>query len=458
MSNNITYQNINKIYFLGIGGIGMSALARYFHANGKTVKGYDKTPSPLTEKLVAEGIEICFEDDINLLDKETDLVVYTPAIPKDSKQFNWFVENKYEVRKRSYVLGLITQDTFCIAVAGSHGKTTVSSMIAHILNETIGCTAFLGGIVNNFQSNYINSNNEIVVVEADEYDRSFMTLKPNITVITSVDTDHLDIYGSLENIVKEFRDFARLLDKNGVLIEHSSIEHLDLNTEVSSLSYGLEEGQIEIITYDIENGKYYFDVDFFFEEILGFELALPGTHNMENALAAIAVAKSMDIKNEDIIKALASFKGIYRRFEKRVETDNIVYIDDYAHHPNEVKALLSSINEMYPESEVTAVFQPHLFSRTKDLATEFAEQLSMADCVVLLPIYPARELPMEGVSSSLILELVTKSNKQIVEKENLLNFIKNNIKPNQKQVILTIGAGDIDRFVNPITDLISEIK
>lgn len=454
MSNKITYQNINNIYFLGIGGIGMSALARYFNANGKNVKGYDKTPSPLTDKLIAEGIEICFEDDINLLDKETDLVVYTPAIPKDHKQYHWYLDNKYEVRKRSYVLGLITQDTFCIAVAGSHGKTTVSSMIAHILNETIGCTAFLGGIVNNFESNYINSNSEIVVVEADEYDKSFMTLKPNIAVVTSVDTDHLDIYGSFENIVKEFRDFARLLGKDGVLIEHSSIEHLDLNTEVSTLSYGLEEGQVEIITYDIEDGKYYFDVDFFFEEILGFELALPGTHNMENALAAIAVAKSMEIKNEDIVKALASFKGIYRRFEKRVETENLVYIDDYAHHPNEVKALLNSVKEMYPESEVTAIFQPHLFSRTKDLAVEFAEQLSIADQVVLMPIYPARELPMEGVTSSLILDKVSHKNKQIVEKEELLDFVKKNIKPNKKQVILTIGAGDIDRFINPITDLL----
>jgi len=454
MSNKITYQNINNIYFLGIGGIGMSALARYFNANGKNVKGYDKTPSPLTDKLIAEGIEICFEDDINLLDKETDLVVYTPAIPKDHKQYHWYLDNKYEVRKRSYVLGLITQDTFCIAVAGSHGKTTVSSMIAHILNETIGCTAFLGGIVNNFESNYINSNSEIVVVEADEYDKSFMTLKPNIAVVTSVDTDHLDIYGSFENIVKEFRDFARLLGKDGVLIEHSSIEHLDLNTEVSTLSYGLEEGQVEIITYDIEDGKYYFDVDFFFEEILGFELALPGTHNMENALAAIAVAKSMEIKNEDIVKALASFKGIYRRFEKRVETENLVYIDDYAHHPNEVKALLNSVKEMYPESEVTAIFQPHLFSRTKDLALEFAEQLSLADQVVLMPIYPARELPMEGVTSSLILDKVSHKNKQIVEKEELLDFVKKNIKPNKKQVILTIGAGDIDRFINPITDLL----
>lgn len=450
----INNDNIKNIYFLGIGGIGMSALARYFKANGKTVKGYDKTPSPLTDRLVVEGIEICFEDTIESLDKNADLVVYTPAIPKDSKQFNWYVENKYEVRKRSFVLGKITEGTFCIAVAGSHGKTTVSSMIAHILNETIGCTAFLGGIVNNFNSNYINSNNEIVVVEADEFDRSFMTLQPNISVITSVDTDHLDIYGSLENIIKEFREFARLLDKDGVLIEHLSTEELDLNTNVSTLSYALKNGQIEVLNYHIKDGKYYFDIDFFFEEIKGFELALPGMHNMENALAAIAVAKSMDISNKDIIKALASFKGIYRRFEKRAETQQLVYIDDYAHHPNELKALLLSVKEMYPDRKITAIFQPHLFSRTKDLCAEFATQLDLADEVVLLPIYPARELPMEGVTSHLILEKVSTKNKQIVEKDKLIDFVQQSINKNEKQVILTIGAGDIDRLVNQITELI----
>ncbi len=455
----VKQENIKNIYFLGIGGIGMSALARYFNANGKKVKGYDKTKSPLTEKLTAEGIEICFEDDIDLLDKETDLVVYTPAIPKDHQQYNWYVENGFEVRKRSYVLGMLTEGTFCIAVAGSHGKTTVSSMIAHILNETIGCTAFLGGIVNNFESNYINSNNEIVVVEADEYDRSFMTLKPNITVITSVDSDHLDIYGSFENIIKEFREFAQLVDKEGVLIEHHSVAALNLNDEVSTLSYGLDGGEVEIASYDIEDGKYLFDVDFFFEDINDFELSLPGAHNMENALAAIAVAKSMHIPNRKIKRALSRFKGIYRRFEKRAENENTIYIDDYAHHPNEVKALLESVNEMFPERKVIAVFQPHLFSRTKDLASDFAKQLSLADEVILLPIYPARELPIEGVSSNLILKDIKSKQKIIVEKEALLEHIKitlNNLK--QKNVLLTVGAGDIDRFLKPISEMIEGIN
>ncbi len=488
----LAVKNLNNIYFIGIGGIGMSALARYFNANGKKVTGYDKTPSPLTKKLQIEGIEIHFEDDINLLDKNADLVVYTPAIPKEQKILSWYKENDYNLQKRSQVLGMLTQDTFCIAVAGSHGKTTVSSMIAHILNETIGCTAFLGGIVTNFGSNYINSNNQTVVVEADEYDRSFMTLKPNITVITSIDTDHLDIYGNYENIVKEFKEFAQLNTEDGLLIANHSVENLKLNENTTQVTYGIDKGDIQVENYRIVDGKYFFDINFGEEIIENFELNLAGKHNVENAVSAIIVAKIMNIPNEKIKKALASFKGIYRRFEKRAANENTIYIDDYAHHPNEIKALLSSVKELYPNKKIIAIFQPHLFSRTKDLAEDFAKHLSIADEVILLPIYPAREKPIKGVTSDLILNGIKKISEnqlnqretnskisknqqnlretkseisenlrnlreikaEIIQKQDLINKIIKIKKEIIDKVILTIGAGDIDRFVPLIVEVI----
>lgn len=444
-----------NIYFIGIGGIGMSALARYFNANGETVKGYDKMPSPLTAKLQEEGIEIHFEDNIEQLDKNADLVVYTPAIPNDQKILNWYQGNNFNLQKRSQVLGTLTQDTYCIAVAGSHGKTTVSSMIAHMLNETIGCTAFLGGIVINFGSNYINSNNKTVVVEADEYDRSFMTLKPNITVITSIDTDHLDIYGNYENIVKEFKEFAQLNAEDGLLIAQEEIADLDLNENTTQVSYGIENGEIFVSNYRIESGKYFFDVNFGEEIIKDFELNLAGKHNVENAVAAIIAVKTMNVPSEEIKKALASFKGIYRRFEKRAETGNTIYIDDYAHHPNEIKALLESVKELFPNRKIVAIFQPHLFSRTKDLAEDFAKYLSIADEVLLMPIYPAREKPMKGVTSDLILKELSVEGK-IVEKEDLISEVKAIIENNEPKVILTIGAGDIDRFTPLVVNEINK--
>jgi UDP-N-acetylmuramate--alanine ligase len=445
-NKNKNIDQINNVYFIGIGGIGMSALARYFNANGKMVKGYDKTPSPLTAKLQEEGIEIHFEDNVSQLDKNADLVVFTPAIPEDQKILNWYKDHDFDLQKRSQVLGMLTQDTYCIAVAGSHGKTTVSSMIAHILNETIGCTAFLGGIVTNFASNYINSNNKTVVVEADEYDRSFMTLKPNITIITSIDTDHLDIYGNYENIVKEFKDFAQLNAEDGLLIANHSLADFNLNKNTTQVSYGVEEGEIFVSNYRIENGKYFFDVNIGEEVIEDFELNLAGKHNVENAVAAIVAVKTMNVPNEEIKEALASFKGIYRRFEKRAETENAIYIDDYAHHPNEIKALLGSVKELYPDRKIVAIFQPHLFSRTKDLAEDFATHLSLADEVLLMPIYPAREKPMEGVTSDLILKDLSVQGK-IVKKEDLINEVKARIEDTEQKVILTIGAGDIDRFI-----------
>lgn len=454
---NKTYQTINNVFFIGIGGIGMSAIARFFNANGKTVKGYDKTPSPLTAQLQKEGISICFEDSVETLDKNTDLVVYTPAIPNTHQQLNWYKTNNYEVKKRSEVLGWISQDMFCIAVAGSHGKTTVSSMIAHLLNETIGCTAFLGGIANNFKSNYINSGQEIVVVEADEYDRSFLTLQPNISIITSIDSDHLDIYGNFENIVKEFRAFAQLNATDGTLILNQKVKDYSLNKRIKNEIYALENETICLQKSGIIEGQYQFDVNYKGEIIQGFKLPMAGLHNVENALAAISVCKILGIKNEAIKTALANFKGIYRRFEKRAEKENVIYIDDYAHHPNEVNALLFSVSKMYPNAEINVVFQPHLFSRTKDLATEFAEALSQANEVVLLPIYPARELPIKNVSSQLILDKIKSENKQILAKEEIEKWLEEKIKNiEKKQIILTVGAGDIDRLVPSIANIINK--
>lgn len=455
---NKTYQTINNVFFIGIGGIGMSAIARFFNANGKTVKGYDKTPSPLTAQLQKEGISICFEDSVETLDKNTDLVVYTPAIPNTHQQLNWYKANNYEVKKRSEVLGWISQNMCCIAVAGSHGKTTVSSMIAHLLNETIGCTAFLGGIANNFKSNYINSGQEIVVVEADEYDRSFLTLQPNISIITSIDSDHLDIYGNFENIVKEFRAFAQLNATDGTLILNQKVKDYSLNKRVKNEIYALENEIICLQKSEIVEGQYQFDVNYKGETIQGFKLPMAGLHNVENALAAISVCKTLGIKNEAIKTALANFKGIYRRFEKRAEKENVIYIDDYAHHPNEVNALLFSVSKMYPNAEINVVFQPHLFSRTKDLATEFAEALSQANEVVLLPIYPARELPIKNVSSQLILDKIKSENKQILAKEEIEKWLEEKIKNiEKKQIILTVGAGDIDRLVPSIANIINKV-
>ena len=438
---------IKNVYFLGIGGIGMSALARYFNYQGIKVSGYDKTPSPLTDQLEKEGISIHFSDTENTLEKNADLVVYTPAIPKNSFQLNYYQNNNFNLLKRSKVLGLITEQKFCIAVAGSHGKTTVSSMIAHLLNETIGCTAFLGGIANNFDSNYVASTNNIVVVEADEFDRSFLALKPNIIVITSIDSDHLDIYGSLENIEKEFQNFVDLIDENGTLIAK---ENTRISTKAKAMYYNLDnEADVSVSNYKIENGFYSFDVNFLNKTIKGFELHIGGRHNVENALAAISVALQMGVDENEIKNALKSFTGIKRRFEKIFESENLVYIDDYAHHPNELKALIDSIKELYPEHECTLIFQPHLFSRTQDLAKEFAQQLSRVDEAIILPIYPARELPIEGVTSSLILDNIDIDNKIILESNEIISFLEAK-KLTQKHVTITSGAGDIDRLVASI--------
>lgn len=439
-----------KIYFLGIGGIGMSALARYFNHEGKQVSGYDKTPSALTAQLQKEGINVHFTDDETTLVKDADMVVYTPAIPKDSFQLNYYANNHYRLLKRSKVLGLITEQKYCIAVAGSHGKTTVSSMIAQILNETIGCTAFLGGIASNFGSNYVASKSKYVVVEADEFDRSFLALSPDITVVTSIDSDHLDIYGSLENIEKEFQHFIELIDHNGTLIYKSGV---NLSTGVKKLSYNLDgAADAYVSNYSVREGYYSFDVNFEGKLYSNFELYIGGRHNVENALAAVSVALSLGIGDSEIKEALKKFTGIKRRFEKIFESENLVYVDDYAHHPNELKAFIDSVIELYPEHSLKLVFQPHLFSRTRDLATDFAAQLSRADEAVIMPVYPARELPIEGVTSAIILDKMSNEDKKILAKDEILKHFEDAVF-DKKTVVATVGAGDIDRLVEPLNDI-----
>lgn len=446
---------IKRIYFLGIGGIGMSALARYFKSIGAQVSGYDKTPTALTDELKSEGIDVVFEDDLSLYPREVDMVVYTPAIPKDHKGLNFYRDNNYSLKKRSEVLGIISADKFTIAVAGSHGKTTVSSMIAHILTQSgFGCSAFLGGIAVNYNSNYIQGKSDVVVIEADEFDRSFHRLVPDMAVITAVDTDHLDIYGTKEAIDEAFIEFTNKISEEGFLVikTHQSIN--DSLPVLDKAFYALNDTEADVYCskYWIVDGGYLFNVNYYGKEIKGFRLNIGGYHNIENAIAAITVALELKITEENIKSALASFKGIKRRFEKVFENDKVTFIDDYAHHPEEIRVFLESVREIYPKRKITAVFQPHLFTRTRDLAEGFAAALSIADEVVLLDIYPAREQPIEGVTSQLIFDKLSCKNKISVAKSQLVSAIK---ELNTVDVLVTIGAGDIDKYLTGIKEVVS---
>ena len=447
-------KNIKRLFFLGIGGIGMSALARYFKSQGAEVSGYDKTQTHLTHELEAEGIHVIFEDDLEKMPKELDMVVYTPAIPKDHKGFNFYKDNGYELRKRSEVLGIISADKFTIAVAGSHGKTTVSSMIAHILTESgFGCSAFLGGIAVNYNSNFLLGNSDVVVIEADEFDRSFHRLSPDMAVITAVDTDHLDIYGSKEAIDEAFIEFANKVSEEGFLVVKNGQSINDQLPVLDKAFYSLhdEDADVYCTKYWVTDGGYLFNISFFGQEIKSFRLNIGGFHNIENAIAAITIAFELKITEDNIRKAIASFKGIKRRFEKIVDNGKVVFIDDYAHHPEEIRVFLESVREIYPKSKITAIFQPHLFTRTRDLAEGFAQSLSVADDVILLDIYPARELPIEGVTSELIFDKLTSAEKSLVKKEQLLETVKSK---KDIEVIVTIGAGDIDKFVDGIKQIL----
>lgn len=445
--------NIQRIYFLGIGGIGMSALARFFNLHGKVVAGYDKTRTALTDELEIEGIKITFEDSLETLDKNADLVIFTPAIPKDHAQYNWYLQNNYTVLKRAQILGLAANSMFNISIAGSHGKTSTSSITAHVLKESNkSVAAFLGGICINFNSNFIDGN-EYAIAEADEFDRSFLQLEPNIALITSVDTDHLDIYGNLEAIEDSFHAFCNKVRNNGILITHLSVKEKILNKNVKYLRYSLSDSNADFYTKNlvINNGEYTFDVVHPNGIIENVKSYYGGKHNIENAVGAIAIALNIGVSADDIKNGIATFKGVKRRFETHVRNAQFVYIDDYAHHPRELDATISAAKELYPNKKLTVVFQPHLFSRTKDLCDEFAASLSKADDLILLDIYPAREKPIEGVTSQIILDKVTIANKQIASKDELLEIIKNK---NNLEVLITVGAGDIDTKINDLKNLL----
>ena len=442
---------IHNIFFIGIGGIGMSALARYFHTLGKNVAGYDKTPTELTDELIQSGISIHFEDKIDLIPaefiKETTLVVITPAVPKAHLQWNYFLEKDFEIKKRAEVLGIITKNTFCFAVAGTHGKTTTSSILAHILFQSgVDVTSFLGGIVENYDSNLVGNGKTVTVVEADEFDRSFLHLHPNIACITSMDADHLDIYGDSASIEASFEEFAsKIEDKKNLFIT----TQLPLSGKTVGVN---EKADFEAINIRIEKSAYIFDIKTNNELITDVRFALPGKHNLTNALMAFAMAKIYGVSDENSKKALASFKGIRRRFSYQIQSEKLVYIDDYAHHPTEINAVHQAVSELYPGQKVLAVFQPHLFSRTRDFADDFAKSLSAFDSVLLLDIYPARELPMEGITSSWLLNKMTNLDRKVVNKNDLIS----EILKTDSTVIVTIGAGDIGAMVPSIKKALNE--
>lgn len=443
--------NKNNVYFIGIGGIGMSALARYFVAYKKQVAGYDKTKTEITEALETLGIKIHFEDDVKnieprYLDPDSTLVVYTPAIPKDHKEFNYFKNNGFEILKRSTVLGEITKNTFCFAIAGTHGKTTTTSILGHLLNKCgIEVTAFLGGISQNYNSNLILKGNKVTVVEADEFDRSFLTLSPDMACITSMDADHLDIYGEAEELQKSFIEFSKKIKPNGKLF----IKH---GLPLKGITYGIDtKADYTAINIKIIDGTYVFDVKTPSTILYNFKFNLPGRHNLSNALIALAMTVEYGIPQQQLAEALASYQGVKRRFTYHIKTDSLVFIDDYAHHPQEINAVYQAIREMYPNKKVLAIFQPHLFSRTRDFGDDFAKSLSQFDEIILLEIYPARELPLEGITSKWLLDKIENRNKKLIQKSELISKIKDS----NAQIIITIGAGDIGEEVKHIKNALS---
>ncbi len=435
-------KTIHNVYFIGVGGIGMSAIARYFSVNGKKVFGYDKTPSPITKSLEDIGIEIHFDDaikniPISCLNKEKTLVVYTPAIPSKHQELNYFIDNGFKILKRADVLGEITKSTFCLAVAGTHGKTTTSSILGHIM-QPLSATSFLGGITENYNSNLILGEDKISVVEADEFDRSFLKLSPNIACVISMDADHLDIYGENEMLQQSFRDFSNKVSDTLIVAK---------GLPLKGLTYAVNESaDYKAYNVKVSAGKYVFDVQTPISEIKNIEFHLPGKHNMMNALAALAMADVYGVSLENIKNQLKTFKGVQRRFSYKIKTENVVLIDDYAHHPTEINAVEHSVREMYPNEKVLAVFQPHLFSRTKDFADDFANALSKFDEVLLLDIYPARELPIVGVTSSWLLGKMNLENKKLVLKEEL----SNEVLKSESKIVVMLGAGDIGLLVDDV--------
>lgn len=472
------FKDIKQAYFLGIGGIGMSAIARYFRSMGIRVMGYDKTESALTKELVAEGIEIHYEDfgsrivDFGLKTEDC-LVVLTPAIPKDHREWAWLREQGFTILKRSQVLGVITDAYKTIGVAGTHGKTTTSTLIAHILKSSkVDCAAFLGGISSNYGTNLLLhkhrnhdaeaseqaedfrpwADDQFMVVEADEFDRSFLTLHPSISIITSTDADHLDIYGEHGALKKSFTDYASQTREGGTLILKKGLDIMPGIKRPFFTYSNKEKADVYSHNIRIEGDEYIFDLNFGHKEIKDLKLGIPGMHNVENATAASAACITAGVTEMELREALASFKGVKRRFEYIIKRPGFVYIDDYAHHPEELRAIISSVKQMYEGRHIMAVFQPHLFSRTRDFVDGFAESLSLLDDVLLLDIYPARELPIEGVTSKIVFDKMTSARKVLCGKQEVIGLVKER-KP---EVLLTLGAGDIDRLIEPIRESMSQ--
>jgi UDP-N-acetylmuramate--alanine ligase len=455
------FMDIRTVYFIGIGGIGMSALARYFAFHGKTVSGYDKTETPLTRQLEKEGIAIHYQEDIHLIPLHPDLVVYTPAVPKDHQELAYYREHGMTLMKRSEVLGLITNSSFNICVAGTHGKTTISTMIAHVLRHSgYGCNAFLGGISVNYDSNYWSDRRNVCVIEADEYDRSFLRLSPDIAVISAIDADHLDIYGTAEAVEEAFIDFGGRLKPGGLLLTRKGLGRESDFRAGNHLTYSSDPDDGADVTAThirIDQGDYLFSIrtrDWSLDQVM---LTMGGRHNVENATAAIAVAHRLGIAGDKIVAAVAAFRGVKRRFEYIVKRSGRVYIDDYAHHPEELRALITGARELFSGKKITVIFQPHLFTRTRDFADGFAKSLDLADEVFLLPIYPARELPIAGVSSRLIAEKMKEGKAVVTDKKEVLAIVDDRVRHDDDlEVLITAGAGNIDTLIEPIRQLLEK--
>lgn len=449
------------MYFVGIGGIGMSALARYFNSKGVEIYGYDKTRTSFTDTLIAEGMKIHFEENVELVKSEVGnsksevLVVYTPAVPASHKELKYFTENNFSMIKRAQLLGVLTKNNYTIAVAGTHGKTTTSSLVAHILKETgKNCSAFLGGIAKNFHSNLVlpknNSDKQFMVVEADEYDRSFLNLYPDAAIVTSIDPDHLDIYGDKEKMRESYLQFVAQTKDEGIVINR---KNLGIKTDKKHIEYSVAgNADYSAVNIRVVNHENVFDVQWKGGDVKDISSRMAGKHNVENTVAAFACAHYLGIQPESIKNAIKKFTGVERRFDLRFNNDKVVYIDDYAHHPEELRACIQSVKELYAGKKITGIFQPHLFSRTRDFVDGFAEVLSMLDTLILLDIYPAREEPIPGVTSEIILEKVKTSDKVILKKEGVIPFLEKK----QPELILTLGAGDIDRLVKPITKFLEK--
>ncbi|MGN6291684.1 MAG: UDP-N-acetylmuramate--L-alanine ligase [Chitinophagaceae bacterium] len=459
--------SIREVYFIGIGGIGMSAIARFFYSNGVKVSGYDRTSTPLTRELEASGIPIHYEEDISLVNQNADLVVYTPAIPAGNKELQYYREKETKIVKRSDVLQLISESSFNICIAGTHGKTTITTMVAHLLRDSgFGCNAFLGGIAVNYGTNFWSDPKNVCVIEADEYDRSFLKLSPDIAIITAMDADHLDIYGTADSVEQAFIDFSERIKPGGLLFRQFGLKRgkeLAKGLADTKYTYSLQNENADVYGDNIrlDNGGYDFDVVMKDDRIDNVRLNMGGMHNVENAIAAIAVASSLGIEHDKIRSAVESFRGVKRRFEYLIRNRKLVFVDDYAHHPEELRALINGAKTLFRQRKCTIIFQPHLYTRTRDFDDGFAEVLDLADEVILLPIYPARELPIEGVTSEVILDKMKNENKKIMDKQQLLDWIKNDYKKGINSefgsLLITAGAGDIDTLLMPIKDLLTDI-